>query len=106
MKMIWALQDAKNRFSEVVDRAMEDGPRFVLCHGREAVVVVSAAEYRKLSQPRELLLEFMRRSPLYGAQDIEFVRDNSQTHGDRRSRFAGRPGVELPGLFGERVLPG
>jgi antitoxin Phd len=39
MGKTWALQDAKNRFSEVVDRAMEDGPQLVTRHGREAVVM-------------------------------------------------------------------
>jgi PHD/YefM family antitoxin component YafN of YafNO toxin-antitoxin module len=48
-------------------------------HGREAVVVVSAAEYKKMTQPTESLLEFMQRSPLYGSEDIEFVRDKSLT---------------------------
>jgi len=75
--MTWALQDAKNRFSEVVDRAMEEGPQLVTRHGREAVVVISAAEYKKMIQPTESLLEFMRRSSLYGAEDIELVRDKS-----------------------------
>lgn len=79
MGKVWALQDAKNRFSEVVDRAMEDGPQLVTRHGREAVVVVSAAEYKKMTQPTESLLEFMQRSPLYGSEDIEFVRDKSLT---------------------------
>ncbi|CAG0929107.1 hypothetical protein RHDC3_00977 [Rhodocyclaceae bacterium] len=79
MGKTWALQDAKNRFSEVVDRAIDDGPQLVTRHGREAVVVVSAAEYRKMTQPTESLLEFMQRSPLYGAEDVEFVRDKSLT---------------------------
>lgn len=77
MKMAWTLKDAKDRFSELVDRAMEDGPQLVTWHGREAVVVVSAAEYRKMTRPTESLIEFMQHSPLYGADDIEFGRDQS-----------------------------
>lgn len=79
MGKTWALQDAKNHFSEVVDRAMEDGPQTVTRHGREAVVVVAANEYRKMTQPAGSLVEFMRRSPLYGAAVIEFKRDKSPT---------------------------
>ncbi len=79
MGKTWALQDAKNRFSEVVDCALQDGPQTVTRHGREAVVVVAAAEYKKMTQPTESLVEFMQRSPLYGAEDIEFVRDKSLT---------------------------
>lgn len=79
MGKTWALQDAKNHFSEVVDRAMEDGPQTVTRHGREAVVVVAANEFRKMTQPAGSLVDFMRRSPLYGAEDIEFERDKSPT---------------------------
>ncbi len=79
MKKTWAMQDAENRFSEIVDQAMEDGPQLVTRHGLEAVIVVSAAEYRKMTQPTESLLEFMQHSPLYGAEDFEFVRDKGRT---------------------------
>lgn len=79
MKRIWTMQDAENRFGEIVDRAMKDGPQLVTRRGRDAVVVVSATEFRKMTQPTESLLEFMQLSPLYGAEDIEFVRDKGRT---------------------------
>lgn len=74
MGKIWALQDAKNHFSEVVDRAMEDGPQTVTRHGREVVVVIAANEYRKMTQPVGSLVEFMQKSPLYGVDEIVFER--------------------------------
>lgn len=43
----WSLQDAKNRFSAVVEAARRE-PQTVTKHGRPAVVVVDAAEYRRL----------------------------------------------------------
>lgn len=45
----WALQDAKASFSELVRRAREQGPQHVTIHGKDAVVVVSAEQYGKLS---------------------------------------------------------
>jgi len=45
----WKLEDAKARFSEVVRLARERGPQRVTVHGRDAVVVVSAAEYARLA---------------------------------------------------------
>ena len=45
----WLLQDAKARFSELVRRARGEGPQHVTVHGREAVVVVSAEEFRRLN---------------------------------------------------------
>ena len=46
---MWQLAEAKNKFSEIVQKALAEGPQFVTKHGREAVVVVSAAEYRRLT---------------------------------------------------------
>lgn len=45
----WQLQTAKNRFSEVVDRARSEGPQVVTRRGREAVVVVGIERYRELT---------------------------------------------------------
>ncbi len=64
----WKLEDAKNRFSEVVRRALEHGPQLVTRRGREAVVVVSVEEYERLAAP-ENLFEFLQRSPLGDALD-------------------------------------
>lgn len=45
---MWTLQDAKNRFSAVVDAALSGTPQEVTRRGKPAVVVVSAQEYRRL----------------------------------------------------------
>ena len=66
MSHAWQLQDAKNRFSEVVDRALREGPQAVTRRGKEVVVVVSAEEFRRASRPKTSLVEFFRRSPLHG----------------------------------------
>ena len=44
----WALQDAKNRFSAVVNAAIEGTPQRVTRRGKPAVVVISADEYERL----------------------------------------------------------
>jgi prevent-host-death family protein len=41
----WKLQDAKARFSEVVDRALDDGPQVVTRHGENTVVLVAYREF-------------------------------------------------------------
>jgi antitoxin Phd len=43
----WSVQDAKNRFSEVIEAARRT-PQTVTKHGKPAVVVVDAAEYERL----------------------------------------------------------
>ncbi|PHP26695.1 type II toxin-antitoxin system Phd/YefM family antitoxin [Limimaricola cinnabarinus] len=45
---MWSLQDAKNRFSAVVDAALAGAPQEVTRRGKPAVVVLSAAEYARL----------------------------------------------------------
>lgn len=47
----WQLQDAKNRFSEVVRRAQAEGPQTVTVHGKPAVVVLSSDSYAALTRP-------------------------------------------------------
>ena len=46
---MWSLQAAKNSFSAVVAAALEGRPQFVTKRGRTAVVVVSAADYARLT---------------------------------------------------------
>jgi len=59
----WQLQDAKNRFSELVDRAQTEGPQLVTRHGKEVAVVVSKADFdrqRARHAPRGSVLSFLR----------------------------------------------
>ena len=46
--MSWQLQEAKQKFSELVRRAEREGPQVVTRHGEEVVVVVPAEEYRRM----------------------------------------------------------
>jgi antitoxin Phd len=70
----WQLQDAKNRFSEVVNKAFKDGPQVVTRHGTESVVIVSIEEFRRLSRPKTDLVSFFKQSPWYDVQ-IDLSRD-------------------------------
>ena len=45
---MWTLQDAKNRFSAVVDAALAGTPQEVTRRGKPAVVVLSADAYKRL----------------------------------------------------------
>jgi antitoxin Phd len=70
----WPLQDAKNRFSELVDTVLEDGPQVVTRRGVDAVVIVPAASYRALTLPKGSLVQFLVASPLRGAR-LDLTRD-------------------------------
>jgi prevent-host-death family protein len=75
----WQLQTAKARFSEVFERARTEGPQRVTRRGKEAVVILRAEEYQKVTEhtkPKESLWEFLRKSPLVGLDlDLERSRE-------------------------------
>ena len=70
----WQIQDAKNKLSEVIARALKQGPQLITRHGEKTVVVVSYVEYEKLRKSQGKLSEFFGASPLSG---IEMKRDKS-----------------------------
>jgi prevent-host-death family protein len=73
----WQLQTAKARFSEVFRLALANGPQLITRGGREAVVVLPAAQFDALvarSQQPKSLVEFFKRSPLAGL-DLKLERD-------------------------------
>lgn len=63
-KSTWQLQEAKSRFSELVETVLLNGAQTVTKHGKPAVVVISAEEYRKQSKPRRSLAEALRSCPV------------------------------------------
>jgi antitoxin Phd len=71
--MQWQLQDAKNRFSRLVDQALTEGPQIVTRRGREVVVVVSVDTYESLIAKDDSFVSFMQSSPL-GEVDLDLER--------------------------------
>ena len=59
----WQLQEAKARFSELVRRAGSEGPQVVTCRGADAVVVLSAKDYHRLSGPRRSFVQHLKSVP-------------------------------------------
>jgi len=74
MNQPWQLQDAKNKFSEVVENAIHQGPQIVTKRGKEAVVIISFEEYWKMKAPNNDLIDFFQSSPL-GLSDLDLERD-------------------------------
>ena len=60
---VWQLQEAKSRFSELVETAMRKGAQTVTRHGKPAVVIISAAEYERTTTPRKSLAAALRACP-------------------------------------------
>ncbi len=75
----WQIQEAKARLSTVLRSAEQDGPQEITHHGRSVAVLLSRADYDRLTGNRQSLVEFMRRSPLYDQDDLVIERDVSLT---------------------------
>ena len=72
----WQLQEAKNKLSQVIDEAATAGPQVITRHGREVAIVLSMAEYHRLTTRPESLVDFFRNSPLVGVA-LDLTRDKS-----------------------------
>jgi prevent-host-death family protein len=67
-RSIWSVAEAKARFSEVIDRALKQGPQAITRNGRPAVVVVSSEEWARRTARKGTLAEFFAASPLPGSR--------------------------------------
>ncbi|NEU72822.1 type II toxin-antitoxin system Phd/YefM family antitoxin [Hassallia byssoidea VB512170] len=81
MNRIWQLQEAKNKFSEVVEEAIQQGPQVITKRGVEVAIVLSYVEYCKMMASQKKLSTFFRESPL-AEVELDLNRDKSNTRGD------------------------
>ncbi len=73
--MEWRIADAKNKFSELVNLALSDGPQKVL-RRNDAVVVINLRDYEKLIGKRISFKDFLlKRGP--NLDNIDLTRDKS-----------------------------
>jgi prevent-host-death family protein len=70
--MSWPVQDAKQRFSELVRKAQADGPQVVTRHGEEIAVVIDIAYYRRLKGETAEFKDYLRSGPAF--DDLELTR--------------------------------
>jgi prevent-host-death family protein len=76
MNNTWKLQDAKGRFSEIVDRALVQGVQIVTRQGKELVAVIPIEEYERLTRQTGSLAHFLLTSPLSGSE-LKIERDKN-----------------------------
>ena len=69
------MQEAKQKFSELVRRAVEEEPQTVTRHGEEVVVVVPIEEYRRFSGEKPDFKEFLLSGPELGKLRLERQED-------------------------------
>lgn len=64
----WTVAEAKAKFSEIIERAMREGPQTITRKGRTAAVVVGAEEWERKTKRVGTLAEFFAGSPLRGSK--------------------------------------
>lgn len=65
--MEWPVAEAKARFSEMIDRALSEGPQTITRSGRRTVIVVSAEEWERRTRRQGNLAQFFASSPLHSS---------------------------------------
>ena len=59
----WQLQEAKRRFSEIVDLTLTEGPQLVTRRGSDAVVILALEDYRRLVGDAPNLIDRLLSTP-------------------------------------------
>ena len=72
--MKWQIQEAKARFSEMVDRTLKEGPQTVTRHGKPVAVLVKAEEYQRMRAGGKTFKALLASAPLQGVE-IRRARD-------------------------------
>jgi prevent-host-death family protein len=78
----WQLQDAKARFSELVKRAIHEGPQHVSVRGQPSVVVLSEAAYANLASDKKTLVDHIVDGPLWDPDLVDAI--NARPHDNGR----------------------
>ncbi len=68
--MHWQVQDAKQRFSELLRSAHADGPQIVTRHGREIAVVIDIDDYWHLKGDVADFKDYLRTGPGFDELDL------------------------------------
>jgi prevent-host-death family protein len=79
----WQLQDAKARFSELVKRALLDGPQHVSVRGEPSVVVLSETAYSELAGAKKNLVDHILDGAPWDDEIVDAI--NTRAHHDDRA---------------------
>ncbi len=87
----WQIQDAKQRFSEMIRAVEHDGPQVITRHGEEVAVVVDIAEYHRLTRPAVDLTGLLLGGPKLDDAAVESI---AQVEAGRKTDFGRQVDLE------------
>jgi antitoxin Phd len=75
----WQVQDAKTRFSELMERARTEGPQTITRHGAERAVVLSIEDYRELASHKPDFKAYLLGGPKVDDFRVQRSRDTARS---------------------------
>jgi prevent-host-death family protein len=79
----WQIQEAKQRFSELIRSVQADGPQFVTKHGEEIAVVIDIEEYNRLHRhggPTKTFKSWLLNGPVLDDETVELINDRPKNY--------------------------
>jgi prevent-host-death family protein len=80
----WQIQDAKQRFSEMIRAVTQQGPQVITRHGEDVAVVIDIAAYHRLTRPAADLAKVLLGGPKIGDSDAEVF---AEMEAERKADF-------------------
>lgn len=75
----WQMQDARNRFSELVSLARAEGPQTSTVHGKTAAVVLSPEAYAALTTLLPSLTDYLLAGPAWPDDQVDLINDRARS---------------------------
>ena len=76
--MEWQIQEAKQKFSQLIRQAEQEGPQIVTKHGEEVAVIISSETYRKLKEQKPNFKEFLLNAPDLSQLELERSKETTR----------------------------
>jgi len=80
----WQIQEAKQRFSEMIRAVTTEGPQVITRHGEDVAVVVEIGEYRRLTRPAVDLANILLGGPKLDNSAADIF---AETEAERKADF-------------------
>jgi prevent-host-death family protein len=80
----WQIQDAKQRFSEMIRAVTSKGPQVITRHGEDVAVIVDISEYRRLTRPSVDLTGILLGGPKLGGDAADVF---AEIEAERKADF-------------------
>ncbi|WP_329251216.1 type II toxin-antitoxin system Phd/YefM family antitoxin [Actinoallomurus sp. NBC_01490] len=82
----WQVQEAKQRFSEVLRKVHDEGPQIITRHGEEVAIIIDMSEYRHGRDTKMSFHDFLLSGPAF-PDDFDTLIERDKDYGRDVSRL-------------------